>query len=395
MKKAVFFALIAVFVVGLAGVALAGPATTVVNGEMKASYMVWPKIVVEYDPVSGDIVKDTVVTIFNDGPARLLHCFWMDEYQQPYDFGFEITRMHTVWFKASDGSGMGENKVIEVSPFDGNVGELKCFAVNDDDLAITANQFTGTGTIFDFIDGTAIGYNAYGFKRAGGPSVALPNDPLNPGVDLYSELFLSGAEYDACPAYLIGTFMLDGATFADGPYTVAAGTTELTLVPCDQDLREQRLPIYTKFNLTVWDEDETSATGAYICFKCWVETTLTDPPVTSAPDAVTYGQYKPYTIGFKNFTQFAIQGTFATVKIVPAFGANKACKYPITGTAAAPTPVTSPARPGIGLIFGSTSFNGFYATNGSILQGPASPWVGAVPVVKYDVDTTILPVNKR
>ena len=60
-----------------------------------------------------------------------------------------------------------------------------------------------------------------------------------------------------------------------------AGTTELTLVPCDQDVRQDQLPIYTKANFTVWDEDEVAATGAYLCFKCWVETTLTDPPVAS------------------------------------------------------------------------------------------------------------------
>ena len=45
MKKSVFVALIAVFVLGLAGVALAGTPVAVTNGELKASYMVWPKIV--------------------------------------------------------------------------------------------------------------------------------------------------------------------------------------------------------------------------------------------------------------------------------------------------------------------------------------------------------------
>ena len=45
MKKFVFVALIAVFVLGLAGVALAGAPVAVTNGEFKASYLVWPKIV--------------------------------------------------------------------------------------------------------------------------------------------------------------------------------------------------------------------------------------------------------------------------------------------------------------------------------------------------------------
>jgi len=348
MKKSVFVALIAIFVVGLAGVALAGAPVAITNGELKASYMVWPKVI-------NTATEDTVITIFNDssGPA-FLHCYWMDEDQVPFDFEFEITRYQTVWFKASDGGGMTENKVVEVQPFHGEYGELKCWVVGDDDLPVSRNAFIGTGTIFNFVDGTAIGYNAYGFRRAG----AAGNAPV---------LTLNGTEYDSCPAYLLGTFMLDGASFDDDSYTVEAGTTELTLVPCDQDVRQDLLPIYTKVNFTVWDEDEIGATGAYLCFKCWVETTLTDPPIRSG---LTTWKYK----GFQNFTKAAIGGTFATVKITPVSGSVAACGFPSV----------SPARPVIGLLFGSTVVNGLYATSGSLLQSSASPWAGTAPVVLYD-----------
>jgi hypothetical protein len=327
----------------------------VTNGELKASYLVWPKIV-------NTGAEDTVVTIFNDacGPV-VLHCFWMDEYQVPFDFEFEITRFQTVWFKASDGAGMEGSKYLEVIPFHGAYGELKCFAVDDNDLPITKNNFTGTATIFDFAEATAIRYNAYGFRRSGEAGTA--------GV-----LTLNGSEYDHCPAYLLGTFMLDGASFEDNGYTVAAGTTELTLVPCDQDVRQDLLPIYTKVNFTVWDEDEVAATGAYLCFKCWIETTLTDPPIPSK------GVFN--AVGFKNFTEAVVGGVFATVKITPVFGGT-VCKFP-GGT-------TSPARPVIGLLFGSTNIyptagvpDGVWATSGSLLQSTSSAWAGAAPVVKYD-----------
>jgi len=356
MRKSIFVALLAMFVVGLAGVALAGVPVAVTNGEFKASYLVWPKIV-----NTGD--EDTVVTIFNDasGPV-VLHCFWMDEYQIPFDFEFEITRFQTVWFKASDGGGMNGVKAVGVSPFHGAYGELKCFATDDNDLPITKNNFTGTGTIFNFVDGTAIGYNAYGFRRSG----AAGTTP---------ELVLNGTQYDNCPAYLIGTFMLDGASFEDDSYTVAAGTTELTLVPCDQDVRQDRVPIYTKANFTVWDEDEVSATGAYLCFKCWIETTLTDPPIPSK------GVFN--AVGFKNFTKDVVGGVYATVKITPVF-AGTVCKFP--------GGVTAPARPFIGLLFGSTEIyptigapsTHRWASSGSLLQSTATAWAGAPPVVKYD-----------
>jgi hypothetical protein len=347
MKKLVFVALIATLVAGLAGVALAGAPVAITNGELKASYLVWPKIV-------NTASEDTLITIFNDSSgSAILHCFWMDEYQVPFDFEFEITRYQTVWFKASDGNGMEGTKAVAVSPFHGAYGELKCFAVNDEDLPITRNSFIGTGTIFDVVDGTAIGYNAYGFRRAG----AAGTQPV---------LTLNGSEYDNCPAYLLGTFMLDGASFEDNGYTVEAGTTELTLVPCDQDVRQDRLPIYTKVNFTVWDEDEVAATGAYLCFKCWIETTLTDPPQPSK------GAFA--AVGFKNFTEKVVGGVFATVKITPVVGGTVPCKFP----------VSSPARPVIGLLFGSTYVNGFWASSGSLLQSTSSAWAGTAPVVKYD-----------
>jgi hypothetical protein len=359
MKKLVFVALIATLVAGLAGVALAGAPVAITNGELKASYLVWPKIV-------NTASEDTLITIFNDSSgSAILHCFWMDEYQVPFDFEFEITRYQTVWFKASDGNGMEGTKAVAVSPFHGAYGELKCFAVNDEDLPITRNSFIGTGTIFDFVDGTAIGYNAYGFRRAG----AAGTQPV---------LTLNGTEYDACPAYLLGTFMLDNASFEDKGYTVEAGTTELTLVPCDQDLRQDRLPVYTKVNFTVWDEDEVGATGAYLCFKCWVETTLTDPPKRT-------GSQTWAAVGFKNFTEAVIGGVFATVKIQPVFANAAVCKFP----------ASAPARPVIGLLFGSTYFNGLYATSGSLLQSTATAWAGAAPTVLYDQLPAFSDKNKR
>jgi hypothetical protein len=365
MKKSVLVALIVVFVVGLAGVALAGPPVAVTNGELKASLLVWPKIVVSYDP-AGNVTRDTIITIFNDGSGSVyLHCYWMDEYQESYDFEFEITRLQTVWFKAADGGGMEGRRAVSVSAFQGEYGELKCFAVNNDDAPITRNNFTGTATIFDFTHGTAVGYNAYGFRRSGADGTA--------GV-----LALNGTEYDHCPAYLLGTFMLDDAIFADGKNTVKALPADLTLVPCDQDLRQDRSPIYTKANFTVWDEDEIAATGSYLCFKCWVEAKLTDPPTISGGSKFAYK-------GFHNFTQTAIGGVYATVKITPVSGNAAICKFP----------ATSPARPLIGLLFSSTYFNGFHASYGSILQSPGTAWAGPVPTILYDAAEATAEINRR
>ncbi len=48
----------------------------------------------------------------------------------------------------------------------------------------------------------------------------------------------------------------------------------LTLVPCKQDLRQDRSPTCTKAKFDIWNSNETKFTGAYQCIKCWYEGVL-------------------------------------------------------------------------------------------------------------------------
>ncbi len=80
---------------------------------------------------------------------------------------------------------------------------------------------------------------------------------------------LTGAAggYDACPTYLVTNFFPAGARDPWGEGV----NPDLTLVPCKQDLRQDRTPTCTKAKFDIWNENETKFTGAYQCLKCWWE----------------------------------------------------------------------------------------------------------------------------
>ena len=305
MRKTVHAVLATVFLLAvLSSGALA--AQDVGNPSQKGSLLIWPKIVVER--VASRVTVDTVVTIANDYFDHVyLKCYWMDEEQNTQDFMFRITRGQVVWFRASDGSGMDSRGAVELPPFDAGKGELKCWAVNEEgDDQISWNHLFGTATVYDYGAGTAREYSSWNFSAR----VPVAGDPVGttPG-----ELELTGAAgaYDACPDYLLGTFMADGAVMTDvyDNNTVSLAATDLTLSPCKQDLRQDRTPTYTKAQFDIWNEDEVKATGTYICLKCWLETTLEPVPVTSTGAG-------PH----RNFDRFGIFALHTTMGFFRVYG---------------------------------------------------------------------------
>jgi hypothetical protein len=69
--------------------------------------------------------------------------------------------------------------------------------------------------------------------------------------------------YDACPAYNIANFSPNGATDAAGLITTQ--DNDLSVVSCNQDLRQDFVLHLTKLQFTVWNANENSFTGSYQC----------------------------------------------------------------------------------------------------------------------------------
>jgi hypothetical protein len=269
-KKTVIFSLaVTLMLMGLCSVASA--AQNVANTSQKGSLLIWPGITTSDG-------FDTIIMLANDNSVgTTIKCYWMNDWQEVWDFEFPITGNQPVWFKASDGSGGPASNSINAFG-DDQVGELKCFAISfpaaDGALEqqVAWNHLYGSAIVFNASNGIAFEYPAWAFTARGnvatGAAVGAPGTMLLTGG--------GAGTYDACPAYLIYNFFAE-----DGNVTkVTPGTyfddSYLALSPCYQDLRQDRLPTCTKAKFDIWNENERKLTGTYHCVKCWFEGDLDD-----------------------------------------------------------------------------------------------------------------------
>jgi len=288
-----FFSLAVVFV--LAGmVSMASAAQNVANTSQKGSLLIWPKIVAYGVPESGSPtlqqgpgLVDTYIFIGNDYYTDVwVKCYWVDWEQQIQDFMFRLTPNQPIVFSALEGLGDG---FVTVPPFQGGVGELKCWAVD----AVGSNQIAFNhlyGNALLVQENAGVMYNAWSFTARG----VAQGSPVGTGGNL--QLTGQTGGYDACPQYLVTNF-IPAETMENG----SAINPDLTLVPCKQDLRQDRVPTCTKAKFDIWNENETKFTGAYRCIKCWYEGFLHEigAPYGYGGDKFTYWVLKTYAARFR------------------------------------------------------------------------------------------------
>jgi hypothetical protein len=202
-------------------------------------------------------------------------------------------------------------------PGDPNKGALLCWAT-DGALAnqISHNHLSGNATVIlaESDDGSgfqaAYTYNSWNFTArnvAAGAPVGTPGRLDLTGVD--------GA-YDACPNYLIGHFSPAGAVVENNAATQFVEENALSVLSCNQDLRQDYTPHYTKLQFQVWNEQEVKFTGAYECSDGYKWTTLAEGA----------------DVGAENFTYDVIQSTAAQVKVKGV--ASTQCNTPTIKTEA-------------------------------------------------------------
>jgi hypothetical protein len=280
-RRVIFFSLAIVLVLA-SMVTVASAAQNVANTSQKGSLLIFPKIEVfgrSGSTPGGPLAQppglvDTTILLGNDYYQDVwVKCYWVDSDQQIQDFMFRLTPNQVIIFDALLGLGDG---YASIPPFMGGVGELKCWAVDAaGDQQIAFNHLYGNAVISQ--ENAAVVYNAWSFTARG---VAQGSPVGAPG-----NLQLTGQNgaYDACPQYLVTNFI---------PAIPAPGAInpDLTLVPCKQDLRQDRTPTCTKAKFDIWNENETKYTGAYRCFKCWYEGFLNEiaPPFGYGGDKFTH-----------------------------------------------------------------------------------------------------------
>jgi hypothetical protein len=291
MKRA---CLTAIAVLSFSASAVAAP--NVANATQKGSLLVFPDIDVT-GPAGLGI--DTLVRIQNDGSLDVdVKCYWMDGNKNRVDFVIPITRNQAVWFDARTGQGTFQVNPFPLGPANGfdnpflvgppflpttteandtsgpfERGMLACWAVDGGGQnQIKWNHLSGTATVHERIDrGAAYEYNAYAFFVPTG----IDQEP----VGVAGTLNLNGVEYDSCPLYQIGQFSPVVTGFLNPNLVIAIN--RLVVTGCSLNLNQDWVPVFTKLQFDVWNEEEVKFTGAFECADSWHETFFDD--VDSAP----------------------------------------------------------------------------------------------------------------
>jgi hypothetical protein len=236
-------------------------ADNVANTSQKGSLLIWPEV-----GVSG---RDTLIRLQNDNVAAVdVKCYWLNGTKFRRDFAFKLTKKQPYWFYASDGDGTDGVPPFPTDveshgvPGDRYSGTLICWATDTSGAnQINFNHLAGSATVFEGEGGGVHEYNAWAFKARGAAAGQI--------VGTGGNIQLNGLQYDACPQYLISTFIPRNESG-----TIPAGATDLVVTSCNQDLRQDFVNHFTKLEFTVFNEHEVKATGAYQCIDSWYETAL-------------------------------------------------------------------------------------------------------------------------
>lgn len=283
-------ALVGVF--ALTGVAAASNQVTT---DQSGSIIVFPKVI-------WDGTRDTIIEISNTGnPMLHAHCFYINAApvnpnlppsatNQPQwnetDFDIWLTRQQPTHWVASlgrrtnplDGFGSGgsglDPGLVPPVPL-GFRGELKCIQVAPDGTPMPGNKLKGEATLRR-TDSDVSEYNAISF---------IGNSNLS-GIDIGNDLVLDltdahqDGEFSACPDTLIFNFLTYGS---DDDVVSQIGDcesdeggcpirTELTLVPCQEDLENQQ-PGHVTVQFQIFNEfEQPFSTSTTV--DCWLNAQL-------------------------------------------------------------------------------------------------------------------------
>jgi hypothetical protein len=322
-------------------------AQNVGNTSQKGSLLIFPNIDVEPG-------VDTIVRISNDANTGVdVTCYYINDRKGRRDFHFRLTRKQPIWFSVRNHSGtfpVAQFPTDGTFPGNVNKGALLCWAT---DVALSTqishNHLSGTATVVyaEGANGTALQaaytYPSWNFT-------ARPGTAAGAAVGTPGRLDLTGADnaYDACPNYLIGHFSPRVAPVATGSGAGTEIVTEniLSVLSCNQDLKQDFTPHFTKLQFQVWNEQEVKFTGAYECSDGhkWL-------PLHNGTD-----------VGRENFHYSVVQSTAAQVKVKGV--ASTQCAPPVV-----PRPSEASGLVGVLSTFLFSDATGDTALVGTTLNG--------------------------
>lgn len=284
-------------------------ATTVERG---SSVVIFPKVLHDPDGIIESVPTETLIQIANTSNSLVrAHCFYVnsapqrpaeplgpDNPAQWQEINFDILltkQQPTHWVVGSGRSQNPNDPICSGDPqtntvtnrncvnagFDPGrvplvpepfVGELRCVEVDSSGAPINGNHLKGEATIVRRINSRfeSSKYNAIGLYGLNDDNSNNSDFTLCIGGDVRPGC-PTGPEYSACPQALIATHyaigsrdpVVDQLSGSAGPVT-----TELTIVPCTQDLeRLARTQVQVQFRVTNEFEDLFSASTEVDCWR--------------------------------------------------------------------------------------------------------------------------------
>lgn len=253
------------------------------NIQESGSVLIFPKVL-------GTSQYDTLIEITNTGNSLAhAHCYYINGARagswSVTDFDIWLTKQQPTHWVArtgravnifddfgSDGAGFDPGRVPPVA--NGFQGELKCVQVDDSGAPLRANKLIGKATIITNSTGDVSSYNAVALK--GNPNNDIGNRDNVLELDNTAS---NQGEYDACPVTL-DLSVVSASPAVNDPVIEDLGdcdptcavATELTLVPCDQNL-ETVDPGEVLLTVFTYDEFETRLSTA-INVDCWFNARL-------------------------------------------------------------------------------------------------------------------------
>jgi hypothetical protein len=249
-------------------------------------------------PISGGCTTDDdcVYLDSNLNPIPDGQCVHCNE----IDFDIALTPLQpTVWRVSAGRDSSDQSDGIFIGKIDPKplfTGELKCFQTDNSGVPMGGNALKGEATIETLASGQISEYNAISILALNTttvqPTCVGGGNDGNPcssdadcepdtggfGICKTSVLLDNTTEYNACPTSLILNHFAQGATdpIAADLGTGGTVTTEVTLVPCTEDLEGQSLPLTTVAVNSV-NELESRVTSYILPLFCWSNFRLDDP----------------------------------------------------------------------------------------------------------------------
>lgn len=305
------------FVLGLAG----SVAHAEVTSERGSSIIVFPKVIFDSQGILSGQPTDTIIQISNTSNSIVYaHCYYMNAAPvnpsrpisdanpprwQEINFDILLTKQQPTHWVVGNGrpqdpsdkicSGDPRTNVvlnrdclnagfdpgrIPLTP-DPFVGELRCIEVDSSGAPINGNHLKGEATLItpgtQQVAADASKYNAIGFQGLNTDLNSNNSDftlCLGGGV---TEECPGGAEYSGCPDTVLLNHYAEGAanpvveSHGNGPSSVG---TELTIVPCTQDLERLERPKVTVQFLLVNEFEELFSASTLV--DCWGNFRLSD-----------------------------------------------------------------------------------------------------------------------